>query len=151
MVTRIQPVRLAGLLMLAVGLILSVAGAVMLVTQFRRIESWHAATARVVRSFADENGVHYEFWFDLNGSSFTRPYSSTRGSQSQIRERAAVHIAGDMATVYYDPKDPNQIDPNLGYNASTLSEAAIALGAGVASVLTGAALLLLARSAASAL
>jgi hypothetical protein len=151
MVTRSQPLRFAGLAVLGAGIILTIAGAVMLMTQVRRIESWHAVTARVVRSFGDEKGVHYEFWYDVNGTSLTKPYSSTRGTPEQIRERAAVHIAGDLATVYYDPKDPYQIDPNLGYNANTLSGAVLSLGIGIASLLAGAALLLLARSAGSVL
>jgi len=149
--------RIVSLALLTMGALTLAAGGFSLVRRIRHIESWHATDARLVSSLVvpSPTGVgsaaQFEFWYTVNGVSYTRTYTSDGGLEQEVSERAARRSTSSLYTIFYDPADPNRFSPNLGYNGATLGRSLLLSAIGLALVLFGASLQLLARSARQAL
>lgn len=141
------PTKRTSLVLLAAGVVAIAVGGLMLAREIRHIESWNATDARLLSSRAvpSPSGVgmvpQYELWYTVNGKTYTRTYTSEGGSEADVNDRVGSRSVGTVYTVFYDPADPNQVNPNLGYNRGTI-------GAGLTITAIGLALILFAGAAA---
>lgn len=148
-----SPKRTATFVLLGVGFLATALGGFILARKVSHIESWHATEARLLSSRAvpAPGGIgmvpEYELWYTVNGKTYTRTYRSEAGSESSANERVGSRAVGTLYTVFYDPADPNQVNPNLGYNRGTIGLAVMITALGLALMLFAAAVSLAGRSA----
>ena len=134
-----------GWVLIAVGMVVMIFGAVTGFQQYRFVENSPSVDARVVDSqglyppTTQPPAARYELWYQVGEKTFTERFVSP-GSVLEVRDRVATHPAGNTFSIRYNPANPQQIYPNLGINSATLGPAAIYLGIGISLALLGGAL-----------
>lgn len=143
-----QILRRVVLIVILAGLSVLIVGTVAGLRQVRRIEDWRAADARIMGSFGTNSQppvANYEFWYTVGQANFTTKWSNPAPTVDAMKDRVARREVGTTVQILYNPSNPNEVDPNLGYNSATLGGAVLLAGAGLATVLAGFGVLLITR------
>jgi hypothetical protein len=157
MVISTRWLRLPGWLLAAGGMAMIANGWIATSQRFRDIASWRITDGRVLSSVAHEPAgvsparAEYELWYTVGNAMYTEKFTSLGPTYDDVSQRVAKHPAGDIFPIAYNPANPRQTDPNIGYNAPTLSGGIALIAHGVALILIAMIFLLFGRKPADPL
>jgi hypothetical protein len=135
-----------------VGLCFCVAGVLTVVVglwagrkRIDKVRQWRPAQAEVVSAVAvvesgtetDQSFTNYEVRYSVEGVRYTPKFRTWSASLEEAQTKTARHAQGSSGTIYYNPRDPQEIDANLGINPSTLSTSVWIISGGICAILFG--------------